>query len=65
MAMARIYWDLENYQMVEKIFRQSAGTRPIDRPIVHPTKQCSTPEWVLTKVFPGCTTEAPSGWVRQ
>mmetsp|Transcript_31666 Transcript_31666/g.51104 ORF Transcript_31666/g.51104 Transcript_31666/m.51104 type:complete len:664 (+) Transcript_31666:80-2071(+) len=24
MAMARIYWDLENYPMVEKIFRQSA-----------------------------------------
>jgi tetratricopeptide repeat protein 30 len=24
MAMARIYWDMENYGMVEKIFRQSA-----------------------------------------
>lgn len=24
MAMARIYWDLQNYPMVEKIFRQSA-----------------------------------------
>eukprot|EP00294_Goniomonas_avonlea_P012917 CAMPEP_0114552862 /NCGR_PEP_ID=MMETSP0114-20121206/7347_1 /TAXON_ID=31324 /ORGANISM="Goniomonas sp, Strain m" /LENGTH=664 /DNA_ID=CAMNT_0001737759 /DNA_START=88 /DNA_END=2082 /DNA_ORIENTATION=+ len=24
MAMARIYWDLDNYSMVEKIFRQSA-----------------------------------------
>jgi hypothetical protein len=29
MAMARIYWDLENYQMVEKIFRQSAGGYPV------------------------------------
>ena len=24
MAMARIYWERENYAMVEKIFRQSA-----------------------------------------
>lgn len=24
MAMAKIYWDIENYPMVEKIFRQSA-----------------------------------------
>ena len=60
--MARIYWDLENYQMVEKIFRQSAGTRPTDRA---PTQAVLHPEWVLTNVFPGCTTEAPSGWVRQ
>jgi len=30
MAQAKIYWDIDNYAMVEKIFRQSSGTFRFD-----------------------------------